>query len=150
MHPVLIYSIVFIAVTIGLLFAFERYQFGSIYLLLLISSISTFLLSKLLIRLFPSEDPMLEEIQKEQKRVYANQYKHEIQFLFNIVQPDPKLQPSPKRIAGSLEDCFELDSKVMHARLKQYFGDSFNISTHQPLAKMIEEIKSVHKDWSAS
>ncbi|MEM7401158.1 MAG: hypothetical protein AAF304_04325 [Pseudomonadota bacterium] len=93
---------------------------------------------------------MLEEIQKEQKRVYTNQYKHEIQFLFNIVQPDPKLQPSPKRIAGSLEDCFELDAKVMHARLKQYFGDSFEISTRQPLAEMIEEIKSAHKDWPTS
>ena len=147
MHPVLVYSTVFIAITIGLLFVFERYQLGSIYLLLLISSISTFLMGKFLIRLFPSEDPMLEEVQKEQKRVYANQYKHEIQFLFNIVQPDPKLQPSPRRIADSLEDCFELDAKIIQTRLKQYFGGSFNVSTQQPLAEMIEEIKSVHKDW---
>ena len=147
MHPVLVYSIIFIAITIGLLFGFERYQLGSIYLLLLISSISTFLLGKFITRLFPSEDPMMEEIQKEQKRVYANQYTREIRILFNIVQPDPKLQPTPKRIAGSLEDCFELDAETMRTRLKHYFGDSFNVSTTQPLAEMIEEIKSIRKDW---
>ena len=147
MHPVLIYSAIFIAITIGLLFLFERYQLGSIYLLLLISSVSAFFLGKILILLFPSEDPMLEEIEKEQKRVYVNQYKREIQFLFNVVQPDPKLQPSPKRISGSLEDCFEMEAEVMQARLKQYFGNSFSIETSQPMADMIEEIKSVYKKW---
>ena len=150
MHPVLVYSIVFIAITIGLLFVFERYQLGSIYLLLLISSFSTFLLGKFIIRLFPSEDPMLEEIQQEQKRVHANQYTREIRILFNVVQPDPKLQPSPKRIVNSLEDCFELDAETMRTRLKHYFGDSFNVSTTQPLVEMIEEIKTLYKAWPES
>lgn len=147
MHPVLFYAIVFIAATISLLFIFEKYQFGSIYSLLLISSFITFFVGKLLIRIFPSEDPMQEEIEKDDLKVRANQYKHEIQFIFNLVQPDPKLQPKPKRVAESLDDCFDLDADIMKKRLQQYFGDAFNISTSQPLPDMVEEMKQHYKDW---
>ncbi len=147
MHPVLVYSVLFIATTVGLLFVFEKYQLGSLYLLLLISSLATFLIGKLLIRIFPSEDPMENEIEKERVKVRANRYQREIQFIFNIVQPDPKFQPSPKRLGQSLEDCFELDASIIHARLRKYFGDSFEISQTQPLPDMIEEIKQQYQDW---
>lgn len=147
MHPVLVYAALFIAITIGLLFVFEQYQLGSIYLLLLISSVFTVVVGKVLIRMFPSEDPMQDEIEKENLKLRANQYQHEIQFIFNIVQPDPKQQPSPKRIGGSLDDCFNLDSKVILERLQQYFGESFDISTSQPLPEMVEKIKQKYKNW---
>ena len=147
MHPVLVYSTLFIAITIGLLFAFEQYQFGSIYLLLLISIIVTIILGKILTRIFPSEDPMQGEIEKEDLKVRANSYKREIQFIFNIVQPDPKLQPNPRRLGESLEDCFELDAEIINMRLQQYFGDSFNIATQQPLPDMVEEMKQQYKNW---
>ncbi len=147
MHPVLVYSTLFITITIGLLFAFEQYQFGSVYLLLFISTVITMIVGKMLTRIFPSEDPMQGEIEKEDLKVRANHYQREIQFIFNIVQPDPKFQPSPKRLGDSLEDCFDLDAHVMTMRLQQYFGDSFNIATNQPLPDMVEEIKHTYKKW---
>ncbi|QMU61621.1 MAG: hypothetical protein GKR92_07895 [Gammaproteobacteria bacterium] len=147
MHPVLIYAVVFIATTIGLLFVFENYQLGSIYLLLLISSIFTAVVGKALARLFPSEDPMQDEIEKEDLKVRANQYQREIRCLFNIVQPDPKFQPSPKRLGESLNECFDLSVDEMNVRLKLYFGDSFNIDINQPLPDMVEEMKQQYKSW---
>ncbi len=148
MHPVLVYAVLFFTITIGLLFVFEQYQFGSIYLLLIISSVITALIGKILIRMFPSEDPMQKEIEKDDLKVRANQYRREIQFIFNIVQPDPKLQPNPKRLGESLDECFDIDAEVMMVRLKQYFGDSFNIETNQSLPDMVEEIKKNYKTWS--
>jgi len=148
MHPVLVYAALFIAITIGLLFVFEQYQLGSIYLLLIISSVITALIGKFLIRMFPSEDPMQKEIEKDGLKVRSNQYRREIQFIFNIVQPDPKLQPNPKRLGESLDECFDLDAEVMMVRLKQYFGDSFNIATNQSLPDMVKEMKKNYKTWS--
>ena len=148
MHPVLVYAVLFFTITIGLLFVFEQYQLGSIYLLLIISSVITALIGKILIRMFPSEDPMQKEIEKDDLKVRANQYRREIQFIFNIVQPDPKLQPNPKRLGESLDECFDIDAEVMMVRLKQYFGDSFNIETNQSLPDMVEEMKKNYKTWS--
>ncbi|MBT8123705.1 MAG: hypothetical protein KJO81_02650 [Gammaproteobacteria bacterium] len=148
MHPVLVYAVLFFTITIGLLFVFERYQLGSVYLLLIISSVITALIGKILIRMFPSEDPMQKEIEKDDLKVRANQYRREIQFIFNIVQPDPKLQPNPKRLGESLDECFDIDAEVMMVRLKQYFGDSFNIATNQSLPDMVEEMKKNYKTWS--
>ena len=147
MHPVLIYAILFIIFTTSLLFIFEKYQLGSLYFLLLISSVATWAAGKVLIKLFPSEDPMQDEIEKDDLKVRANQYKHEIQFIFNIVQPDPKLQPKPKRLGESLEDCFHLEVDVMKKRLQQFFGDSFDISLNQPIPDMVEEMRQKYKDW---
>ena len=147
MHPVLVYVVLFFTITIGLLFVFEQYQLGSIYLLLIISSVITALIGKILIRMFPSEDPMQKEIDKDDLKVRANQYRREIQFIFNIVQPDPKLQPNPKRLGESLDECFDIDAEVMMVRLKQYFGDSFNIATNQSLPDMVEEMKKNYKSW---
>jgi len=147
MHPVLVYAALFIAITIGLLFVFEQYQLGSVYLLLIISSVITALIGKFLIRMFPSEDPMQKEIEKDGLKVRANQYRREIQFIFNIVQPDPKLQPNPKRLGESLEDCFDLGADEMNMRLQQYFGDSFDIALNQPLPDMVEEMKQQYKNW---
>ena len=98
-------------------------------------------------RLFPSQDPMKEEIEKDDLKVRANQYRHEIQFIFNIVQPDPKLQPKPKRLGESLEECFNLEVDIMNMRLQQYFGDSFDIALNQPIADMVEAMKQQYKDW---
>ncbi len=148
MHPVLVYAVLFFTITIGLLFVFEQYQLGSVYLLLIISSVITALIGKILIRMFPSEDPMQKEIEKDDLKVRANQYRREIQFIFNIVQPDPKLQPNPKRLGESLDECFDIDAEVMMVRLKQYFGDSFNIATNQSLPDMVEEMKKNYKTWS--
>ncbi len=147
MHPVLIYAILFIVVTTSLLFVFEKYQFDSVYILLLISSAITFIVGKALTKMFPSEDPMQDEIEKENLKVRANQYQREIRCLFNIVQPDPKFQPSPRRLGESLDDCFDLSMDEMNARLKLYFGDSFNIDINQPLPEMVEEMKHQYKDW---
>ncbi len=147
MHPVLIYTILFILFTTGLLFVFEKYQLGSLYLLLIVSSAMTWLVGKLLVKLFPSEDPMQVEMEKDELKVRANQYRREIQFLFNIVQPDPKLQPKPKRIGESLMDCFDIEPEVMSMRLQQYFGDSFDIAINQPLPDMVEEMKLKYKKW---
>ena len=147
MHPVLIYAILFIITIIGILFVFEKFQLESIYLLLLLSAVITAIGGKILIKLFPSEDPMQDEIEKEERKIRANQYKREIQYLFNIVQPDPKFQPDPKRIGESLEDCFDLDTSTMSIRLRQHFGDDFNIATSLPLPDMVEEIKKSYKYW---
>lgn len=147
MHPVLIYAILFIIATTSLLFAFEKYQLGSIYFLLLISSVLTFIVGKAITKLFPSEDPMQDEIEKDDLKVRANQYRREIQFIFNIVQPDPKYQPKPKRLGESLEDCFDLGAVEMNKSLQQYFGDSFDTATNQPLPDMVEEMKLKYKDW---
>jgi len=147
MHPVLIYAIVFIATTIGLLFVFEKYQLGSFYLLLLVSTVVTVIVGKILIKIFPSDDPMQDEIKKDDLKVRANQYKRETQYIFNLVQPDPRFQPSPKRVSESLEDCFDLDADILKNRLKHHFGDSFNISISQPFPDMIEEINQQYKDW---
>jgi len=130
-----------------LLFAFERYELGSFYFLIFIAAIITVIVGKLLTRLFPSHDPMQTEIEKENEKVRANQYQHEIKFIFNIVQPDPKLQPSPKRVTETLDECFGLDPAVMVDRLKQYFGESFDVATNQALPDMVEEMKQKYRDW---
>ena len=150
MHPVLIYAVIFMTTTIGLLFVFEKYQIKSIYLLLLIAAVFAAVIGKFLIKIFPSDDPMQDKIDEEKRKVRANQYKREIQCLFNIVQPDPKYQPNPKRLEESLENCFALDADEMQMRLKQHFGESFNVSTKQPLPDMVEEIKQHYKDWLVS
>jgi hypothetical protein len=147
MHPVLIYSILFIIFTTSLLFVFEKYQFESFYLLLIVSSIITWLVGKILIGLIPSEDPMRDEIIKNDLKVRANQYQREIKYIFNIVQPDPKLQPKPKRLVDSLEACFDIEAAEMNKRLQFYFGDSFDTATNQPLPDMIEEMKLKYKNW---
>ncbi len=147
MHPVLIYSTIFILVTIALLFVFEAYPIGSIYSLLLISTIITAVIGKILIKIFPEEDPMRAEIEKELGKQRANNYQREIQFIFNLVQPDPKLQPSTRRLNESLTECFDLDDKLIYTRLKQYFGDSFDLAIDQPLPDLVEQIKIEYKDW---
>jgi hypothetical protein len=147
MHPVLIYSILFIISTTSLLFVFEKYEYQSFYLLLIISSIITWFVGKILIGLIPSEDPMRDEIKKNDQKVRANQYQREIQFIFNVVQPDPKLQPKPKRVNESLEACFDLEAIEINKRLRFYFGDSFDTDTNQPLPDMVEEMKSKYNNW---
>ena len=147
MHPVLIYAFIFLSTLVGLLFIFDKYQLGSFYFLVLITSIITFIIGKILIRIFPSEDPMQDEIEKEERKQRANQYAREIQCLFNIVQPDPKYQPNPKRSGESLVDCFDIDESIMFSRLKQHFGESFDIKINQALPDMVEEIKNTYKNW---
>ena len=147
MHPVLIYGITFIVITTGLLFIFEANSIGSGYLLLIIAIISSGLVGKILIKIFPSNDPMQQEIDIENRKQRSNLYQREIQFLFNIVQPDPKLQPSPKRIGGNLTDLFMLDEEKMLKRLKQHFGESFNLQINQPLPDLVEEINIKYNDW---
>ena len=150
MHPVLIYAVVFIVTIIGLLFLLDKYQFGSFYIVLFITGIITAIIGKIIISIFPLDDPMLEEIEKEGQKQRANQYTREIQYLFNIVQPDPKLQPNPKRVSECLEECFDLDADIMFARLKQHFGEAFDIKTNLPLPDMVEEIKKNYYDWPKS
>ena len=147
MHPVLIYSVIFIITTISLLFIFETYPIGSIYLLLFISAMVTVIVGKILVNIFPADDPMQEEIEKEKGRLRARSCQREIQFIFNLVQPDPKLQPNTKRLNEALTDCFDLDDKVMQMRLKQYFGDSFDIAIDQPLPDLVAQIKKEYKAW---
>lgn len=147
MHPVLLYGITFICVTIGLLFVFEAYPIGSGYLLLLIAVISTGLIGKVLTKIFPNDDPMQQEIDKENQKQRSNLYQREIQFLFNIVQPDPKLQPSPRRIGENLTELFMLDEEVMLKSLRQYFGDSFDLKINQSLPDLVEEINSKYREW---
>ncbi len=147
MHPVLIYGFLFIVITTSLLFIFEAYPVGSIYLLLFISTTTTVIIGRMLVKLLHIDDPMQQEIDKEKHKLRSNKYQREIQFLFNIVQPDPKLQPTPKRISESLLDCFDLDEDIMGMRLKQYFGDSFDMDLSQPLPDMIERLSEEYKGW---
>ena len=90
---------------------------------------------------------MQREIVKEECKQRANLYKREIQYIFNVVQPDPKLQPNPKRLGEILDECFDLDADIMMMRLKQHFGDSFDTSIKQPIPDMVEEIKNNYKGW---
>lgn len=147
MHPVLIYGFLFIVITISLLFIFEAYPIGSIYLLLFISTITTIISGRILVKLLHTDDPMQQEIDKEKHKQRSNAYQREIQLLFNIVQPDPKYQPSTKRICESLTECFNLEEKVLQKRLMQYFGDSFDIPINQPLPDLVEQINATYKDW---
>ncbi len=147
MHPVLVYGFLFIVLTTSLLFIFEAYPVGSIYLLLFISTITTVIIGRILIKLFPTDDPMQYEIDIDNHKLRSNKYQREIQFLFNIVQPDPKLQSTTKRISESLLDCFDLDEDIMRMRLKQYFGDSFDMDLSQPLPDMIERLSEEYKGW---
>ncbi len=147
MHPVLVYGFLFIVLTTSLLFIFEAYPVGSIYLLLFISTITTVIIGRILIKLFQTDDPMQYEIDIENHKLRSNKYQREIQFLFNIVQPDPKLQSTTKRISESLLDCFDLDEDIMRMRLKQYFGDSFDLDLSQPLPDMIERLSEEYKGW---
>ena len=147
MHPVLVYAFSFIAITIGLLFAFEYYAIKSFYLFVFISIVLTAITGKILILLFPADDPMKEEIEKEKTKLRSLKYQREIQFLYNLVQPDPKLQPTTKRISDSLYDCFDLDEKIIMQRIKQYFGESFEIQLNQPLPDLVEQIKQKYTNW---
>lgn len=147
MHPVLIYGFLFIVITISLLFIFEAYPIGSIYLLLFISTITTVFIGRILVKLLHTDDPMQQEIDKEKSKQRSNVYQREIQLLFNIVQPDPKYQPSTKRISESLTECFNLEENVLQKRLMQYFGDSFDIPINQPLPDLVEQINATYKDW---
>lgn len=147
MHPVLIYGFLFIVITISLLFIFEAYPIGSIYLLLFISTITTVFIGRILVKLLHTDDPMQLEIDKEKSKQRSNVYQREIQLLFNIVQPDPKYQPSTKHISESLTECFNLEENVLQKRLMQYFGDSFDIPINQPLPDLVEQINATYKDW---
>ena len=147
MHPVLLYGFSFIAITVTLLFLFEAYPIGSGYLLLGIAVVSSAIVGKILVKLFPIDDPMQQEIEKEKCKQRSNRYQREIQLLFNLVQPDPKFQPDPRRIGETLPECFNLDQEVLLLRLKQYFGESFDLQINQPLPDLVEEINSKYKDW---
>ena len=147
MHPVLIYGFLFIVITISLLFIFEANPIGSVYLLLFISTITTIIIGRILVKLLHIDDPMQHEIDKEKHKQRSNVYQREIQMLFNIVQPDPKYQPSTKRISESLTECFNLEEKILQKRLMQYFGDSFDIPINQSLPDLVEQINVKYKDW---
>ncbi len=147
MHPVLIYGFSFIGITIGLLFLFENYSLGSGYLLLFVAVVATVIAGRIAVKFFSSDDPMQREIDKENRKQRSNSYQREIQLLFNIVQPDPKFQPSTKRISESLTECFDLEEDLIVSRLKQYFGEPFDLQINQSLPDLIEEIHTTYKDW---
>ena len=122
-------------------------QLGRFIYYCFFSTIATLIFGRILIKLLPTDDPMQLEIEKEKYKIRSNEYQREIQFLFNIVQPDPRLQPNPRRIDESLLACFDLDEGIMCTRLQQYFGDSFDVSLNQPLPDLVEEIRAKYKDW---
>lgn len=147
MHPVLVYAFSFVIITIGLLFVFEHYAIGGLYMFIVVCTTFTVIIGKVLTLFFSADDPMQKELAKEESRQRSLQYQREIQFLYNIVQPDPKLQPTTKRVGESLCECFDLDEKVMLQRIRQFFGESFEISLNQPLPDLIEQIKHEYNNW---
>lgn len=71
----------------------------------------------------------------------------EIQFIINIIEPDPKYQPAFVSDEASLLDALCTDEDDMLRKLAHYFGASFDFDIRQPLWKLVDQLKNAYIEW---
>jgi hypothetical protein len=71
----------------------------------------------------------------------------EIQLIINIVEPDPEYQGALVTDEATLLDAVGVDEATMAQRLKQHFGDDFDLPLRLPLWKLVDVVKTRYPDW---
>jgi hypothetical protein len=71
----------------------------------------------------------------------------EIQLLINIIEPDPRWQPSFVSDKASLLDCLGNDEDEMLRRLSFYFGRDPDIDLRQPAWAVVDRLKATFPTW---
>ena len=71
----------------------------------------------------------------------------EVQLLINVIEPDPRWQPTFVSDLASLLDCLGNDEEDMRRRLSFYFGRDLVIDLRQPSWRVVDRLKSVFPSW---
>ena len=71
----------------------------------------------------------------------------EVQFLLNVVEPDPEYQPFVLTDGASLFDAVGLDEDEIRRRLGAYFGQPFAFDLSQPVWRLVDEIRTWRPGW---
>lgn len=76
--------------------------------------------------------------------------KREVQYLINIVEPDPEYQPYFLSDEASIFEVTAMDEEEIDVRLKAHFGKDFQFPFTSKLWKAIDEIKQRFPNWPES
>ena len=71
----------------------------------------------------------------------------EVRYIFNIVQPDPDYQPIFLSDESTLLDATIHDEAECRRRLECYFGSPFPFGLHQPVWRLVDDIKQCFPGW---
>ena len=71
----------------------------------------------------------------------------EVQFLLNVVEPDPEYQPFVLTDEASLFDAVGHDEDEIRRRLGAYFGQPFAFDLSLPVWRLVEEIRAWRPGW---
>ena len=71
----------------------------------------------------------------------------EIQLLINIQEPDPEYQPIFLTNEATVFEINGDSEEEIREKYSNYFKESFTISFHQPLWKLVDVIKLKYPYW---
>ena len=71
----------------------------------------------------------------------------EVQLLVNVVEPDPRWQPSFISDKASLLDCLGNEEDDMRRRLAFYFGRNSDVDLRQPVWRVVDQLKASFPEW---
>ena len=77
----------------------------------------------------------------------TNRRRREVQFIINLIEPDPEYQPSFVSDEATLLDCLCMDEGKIQQRLQDYFGEDFDIDVRQPVWKLVDQLKVSYIEW---
>jgi hypothetical protein len=73
--------------------------------------------------------------------------RREVQFLINVVEPDPAFQPFIVTDEASLLDAVGTDETEIMRRLESHFGAALNIDLCMPIWRLVDAIKRLRPGW---
>lgn len=71
----------------------------------------------------------------------------EVQFLLNVVEPDPEYQPLVLTDEATLFDAVAHDEDEIRRRLGACFGDPFAFDLSVPIWRLVDEIRAWRPTW---
>jgi hypothetical protein len=71
----------------------------------------------------------------------------EVQLLINVIEPDPRWQPTFVSDRASLLDCLGNDEPDMLRRLAFYFGRPPGVDLREPVWRVVDRLKALFPDW---
>jgi hypothetical protein len=71
----------------------------------------------------------------------------EVQLLVNVIEPDPKMQPSFTSDEGRVFDIRSLEDKEIRERLAGYFCSPIRADLEAPLWRLVDLLKVEFPGW---
>ena len=73
--------------------------------------------------------------------------RREVQFVLNIVEPDPAYQPLLVTDAASLLDVVGAGPEEIARRMDAHFGCHVDVDVCLPVWRLVDELKCVRPEW---